>query len=333
MSAGMVNKKGINLKSQSLSELAVFGSILLLALGFLLRYGLQYNYQQQVKMEAFRRSMKMAEDSNAPKSQQIAVVKDVQIPNPQDIFGQGERTTIRGSSDIFWSNNTTGLDYSNSTALPSVTYLFNPDRTFSRGSVYREIKGSSSVEKGVTKEYTLAGKIYGSGGVVTTGGLKLKGVSDTTAISDIALSKVYQEDDGSSPKNTPKEVMILMSEGKDCDEEYCPKAILEEVELQSGLKPRQYYTVLSVTGNENSPPQSIDFLDSEGGELNSTLMAQQTEDKVINKTDSLTIAVDSGALTSTDVLNEEEAITHKLGADSPTFVFTNTTTQTWTTSD
>jgi len=329
--SGMVNKERFNLKAQSLSEMAVFGSILLLVLGFLLRYGLQYNYQQQVKMDAFRRSMKMAEDSNAPESQQIMVVKDAQIPNPQDMFGQGERTTIRGSSDILWSNNTTPADHSDAASLPSVTYIFNPDKTFSGSGVYSEVTGSSSSAKGVTKKYTTAGRIAASGAIVTVSDLKLKGVADTTTIADIDLAKVYQEDDGASPKNTPKEVMILMAEGKDCNEEYCPKAILEEAEFASGGKPEKYYPVLSVTGNENEAPQGIDFLDSEGGQLNSTLMAQQTEDKIIDKHDSLTTKVDSGALTSTDSLYEAEAVTHKLGADSPTFVFYNTTTQTWTT--
>jgi hypothetical protein len=321
-------------KAQSLSEMAVFGSILLLVLGFLLRYGLQYNYQQQVKMEAFRRSMKMAADSDASQSQQVMVVKDAQIPNPQDIFGHGERTTIRGSSDIFWSNNTSGVDYSDATTLPSMTYVFNPDRTFSRGSVYNEIAGSSSVEKGVTKEYTLARKIYANGAIVTTGGNKLKGVTDPVMVSDMARAKVYQEDDGFTPKSTAKEVMILMAEGKDCDNEYCPKAILEETELLQSSGQRKYFPVLSVTGNENDAPQGIDFLDSEGGQLNSARMARQTENKVINKTDSLTMQTDPGVIKSTDSLAEKEEITHVVvGADDPTFVFNNTTTKIWTTSD
>ncbi|MDD5080347.1 MAG: hypothetical protein PHH68_08540 [Candidatus Omnitrophica bacterium] len=321
---------GSNLKSQSLSEMAVFGTILLLVLGFLLRYGLQYNYQQQVKMEAFRRSMKMAEESNAPQSQQITVVKDVQIPNPQDIFGQGERTTIRGSSDIFWSNNTTGLDYSSDEGLPSVTYVFNPDKAFSGRGVYSEIEGSSSVEKGVTKEYTLATTMPIPSLPIGWGNVKLKGVTDIFNMQTADQAKVYQQEEGYGSK----EILVLLNSGKDCNEEYCETAILEEAEVpETGTGKPRYYSFISTGGDVGSPPENINLLDSEGGQLNSTLMAQQTEDKVIDRHDNLTITTDSGVLTSTDTLYEAEAITHKLGADDPTFVFYNTTTQTWTTSD
>ncbi len=80
-------------KAQSLTELATFGSVLLLVMSFFVRYGLQYIYQQDIKMRAFR--MALSDASTAPDgSSSLVVVKDKHIPDPQDTFGIGSGVSV-----------------------------------------------------------------------------------------------------------------------------------------------------------------------------------------------------------------------------------------------
>jgi|GEM_PF-4891372 len=110
----------INKKAQALIELAFFGSILLLCLSMLLRYGMQANYQQNIQMQAFRKAMKAAYYKSGPAANiSLTMVKDKSIPDPQDPWGFGERFPMGAGASVAWDSNIQALyidDFSESPA-------------------------------------------------------------------------------------------------------------------------------------------------------------------------------------------------------------------------
>jgi hypothetical protein len=100
----------INQKAQALIELAFFGTILMLCLAMLLRYGMQANYQQNLQMQAFRKAMKAAYYKTGPASNiTLAMVKDKSIPDPQDPWGFAERFSTGAGASVAWDTNMQAL--------------------------------------------------------------------------------------------------------------------------------------------------------------------------------------------------------------------------------
>ncbi|MFA5356891.1 MAG: hypothetical protein WC301_05775 [Candidatus Omnitrophota bacterium] len=90
-------------KAQALTELAIFGSILLFCLAMLIQFGLQANYQQEAQMEAFRKAQQMAFNRDGPNSAvSLTLFKNKAIPDPRDQFGFAERVAIPGSGSVTW---------------------------------------------------------------------------------------------------------------------------------------------------------------------------------------------------------------------------------------
>ena len=106
----------INQKGQSLVELATFGTILLFCLAMLLQYGMQANYQQNLQMQAFRKTMKAAYYKSGPAAAvSLSMTKDKAIPDPRDSWGFGERRPIGAGASVTWDSNVQALyidDYS-----------------------------------------------------------------------------------------------------------------------------------------------------------------------------------------------------------------------------
>ena len=329
-----LKKNRINNRGQGLAELAVFGSLLLVVFGFLVRYGLQYNYKQEVKMEAFRRSLKMAYDSDTPKDQSVILVKDVHIPNPQDMFTQGDRQSVKAPASVYWSNvSSQKLDYSDTEQSPSTKYIYNPDHNFAEsGSTYTLAPGKPSDEDVIVKEFTTSALTPPQpGSVVVATPLTLKGVYTPITIASLAQAHVYEQEEGAA-----KEVMILMRDPSFCEKQYCPKDLLEKVQFSRTVPLYlDYYPVNTVTGDAGSPPATIDFVDSEAGEINTTLAIRQTENTVNDKHNQLVLTENSAVRNSTDILDETENVTHVImtrdGDKSPTFVFKNEVSNLWTT--
>ncbi|MCK5287794.1 MAG: hypothetical protein KAJ79_01925, partial [Candidatus Omnitrophica bacterium] len=75
-------------KTQALSELAIFGTILLLVFAFMIRMGMIYMHTQDINMRAFRLAMSQAIKVNRPDaSATVLLVEDKHIPDPGDIVG------------------------------------------------------------------------------------------------------------------------------------------------------------------------------------------------------------------------------------------------------
>lgn len=90
MRKGILNRIG-----QSILELAILGTILVGILGLVVNYGLRYNYQQKVMMQAFRNAY-----NAAPEGGSYTLVVDKHIPNPSDPWGVGSVAPVSASASI-----------------------------------------------------------------------------------------------------------------------------------------------------------------------------------------------------------------------------------------
>lgn len=114
-----------NKKAQTLTELATFGSVLLLVLSFFISYGMRYNYQQDVQMRAFRKALSEAYASGRPDaSATITLVEDKHVPDPRDMFGAGSITPVTGQAEVTWGN-TLQNEYKNPADYSRIKYKIN----------------------------------------------------------------------------------------------------------------------------------------------------------------------------------------------------------------
>ena len=112
----LINKKS----GQSLVELASFGTILLLCVSMLIQYGMRANYQQNLKMQAFRKAMQAAYVNSGPASSAtLTMLQDKPIPNPHDTWGFAERVPVSAGDSVVWDVNLSALyEYGNPDDLP-----------------------------------------------------------------------------------------------------------------------------------------------------------------------------------------------------------------------
>lgn len=94
-------------RGQALLELAIFGSIALLALGALINYGLNADFTQQAMMESFRRALFSAAEApnpGAPTGVSYIQLADRHIPNPSHPFMIGSVVPVTGEADAVVRN-------------------------------------------------------------------------------------------------------------------------------------------------------------------------------------------------------------------------------------
>jgi hypothetical protein len=85
-------------------ELAIFGSLMILTLGVLLNYGMNYDFRQEALMRSFRGALASAAEPVAGGdpigSASYTVLDDRHIPNPASPFGIGSAVPISGSGSV-----------------------------------------------------------------------------------------------------------------------------------------------------------------------------------------------------------------------------------------
>jgi len=85
-------------RGQALLELAIFGSLMIMVLGLLVRYGFNADANQQVMMRAFRRAFNLS--AAVVGSASVAVIKDSTIPNPNHPFAVGSIFPVSASASV-----------------------------------------------------------------------------------------------------------------------------------------------------------------------------------------------------------------------------------------
>lgn len=93
-------------RGQAAVELAIFGSIILVAFSALLMYGQQLDLQQQVKMEAFRRALRKAYARNG--SVNYSLKKEARPFNLLGGFGQGQPASMGSTASVLWQKGLVG---------------------------------------------------------------------------------------------------------------------------------------------------------------------------------------------------------------------------------
>ena len=105
----MKNKQGIfkwTRNGQAAVELAVFGSLILLAFSVVLMYGQRLDTQQNVKMEAFRRALQKAYARNGSVSYTLRT--EGRSFNLFGGFGQGQPSTESSTASVLWQKGMPG---------------------------------------------------------------------------------------------------------------------------------------------------------------------------------------------------------------------------------
>lgn len=108
-----MKQASINTKAQTLVELAVFGSLLLVVLAYFVGMGIRLNYQQDLNMRAQRMAFAKAyypvdgwgnPSQTTHASATVILTEDHHIPDPRTMFGRGDTGTISASGDAVWGS-------------------------------------------------------------------------------------------------------------------------------------------------------------------------------------------------------------------------------------
>ncbi len=340
----------INQKAQTLTELATFGSILLLVLSFFVSYGMRYNYQQDTQMRAFRMSMADAYNNGRPDaSSSLVLVEDKHIPDPRDTFGVGNINPVQsGMQVVTWGNTlqdkyykdgTTELD---DTRLPTMKYMINSKAVNSKPVEYTT-KGFYSITP--PKQFY----VHLTRPTTTTPPTTL------VLIDDWAKVRVYQTkelDKDGKLIDGPKKAMILIENGPgDEDNEI---EVIDEVAIAQPVGVNQYtpgpmMQVIGVKPDTDTTEQGdqitqLDLLSPSLGKINpnylnlggdtgnvddkgnpiyvtpATLQGLWPEDMEITRKDKLTITQTPGVSNTVTFKNEPDfnaEITHKIISNPP----------------
>jgi hypothetical protein len=91
---------------QAAVELAIFGTLILLAFSVLLMYGQNLDNQQQVKMEAFRRALQKSYERNGSVS--YTLKKEGRAFNLFSGYAQGQPATSGSTASVLWQKGQPG---------------------------------------------------------------------------------------------------------------------------------------------------------------------------------------------------------------------------------
>jgi hypothetical protein len=94
-------------RGQALIEIAIFGAIFLMIIGAMITYGLNYNYNQEAQMRAFRTAMKIASSKEDGDSTTVSrgsgtytSLQERHIPDPMDPYGAGSVSPVMSSASV-----------------------------------------------------------------------------------------------------------------------------------------------------------------------------------------------------------------------------------------
>jgi hypothetical protein len=145
---------------QSILELAIFGSILIMLLGAILSYGLRYGLEQKIMMSAFRKTLQKSAEPNTGGQASITVISDKHIPNPANPFAIGSVSPFISSASVIRSarlHETADTE----AELPKSTIEIQGQEFNFRTAGFRVISNALGLEK-----YQ---EVYGANNVVQTG--------------------------------------------------------------------------------------------------------------------------------------------------------------------
>ncbi|MDD4907722.1 MAG: hypothetical protein PHJ00_01510 [Candidatus Omnitrophica bacterium] len=90
----------LNNSAQATTELAIFGSLIIICLAVLISYGQSLQEQQILQQQAFRAALKKAYDENAFASYNI--IKNPRTANLFGGYGEGGRSSTSAGASVAW---------------------------------------------------------------------------------------------------------------------------------------------------------------------------------------------------------------------------------------
>ena len=155
-------------RGQALLELAIFGSLALLAMAFMLQIGLRMNFQQEIEQQTFRSAMREASNRDKRNRKPPQVVsylqyRDRQTADPGQGFAIMPRFSTQGQSTVSWGKFLTFLTRDDKESKPLTVVSVNGQ---GRINHFGEIPSGPFVKK-VTKNYTVRGTVSQSSGTAS----------------------------------------------------------------------------------------------------------------------------------------------------------------------
>lgn len=90
----------LNQRAQATTELAIFGSLILVCFAVLISYGMSLQEQQILQQQAFRKALEKSYNENAFVSYNI--VKQPRTVNLFGKFGEGDRSSVSAGASVAW---------------------------------------------------------------------------------------------------------------------------------------------------------------------------------------------------------------------------------------
>jgi hypothetical protein len=113
-------------KGQSLVELSIFASVVLVAMATMVSYALNYTHNQRVSMLAFRKGMqKAAQGASSYRQASVVLVYDKAIADLTSIWGIGRKAAISASGSGVQSFDLYAEMEGSDSELPRITYVIN----------------------------------------------------------------------------------------------------------------------------------------------------------------------------------------------------------------
>ncbi len=115
-------------KAQSLTEMAIFGGLLLLVLSYFIRWGIGLTYQQDVQMRAFRMALSDAVNDEYGQSDaetMVALSEDKLNIDPRNMVGKGDFINVANQGNVVWGNTLHKPMTDQFKDVPRIKYVIN----------------------------------------------------------------------------------------------------------------------------------------------------------------------------------------------------------------
>lgn len=308
-----------NNSGQAVTELALFGSVLLFTIGVFVSYGMRANYQQSLQMRVFRQAEEMAKgaaSSNGPMSATYMSLQDKPMPDVSQPLTMTQTQPFQAGASVTWNHelysgysDSAGsgaeISYNRDASSKKLNYLYTqlPQVNFNINGIVNGAKTGTEkkiltsdlrvvdfvnpVDKSVSQEYKVKRKVTDLYDKFKVDGTQdgPDGIYYYWKEIDVNSLVFKVQDDSYTP---PKE--DLDADGKEDDNEF----ILSEgstcdIDKDGKEESMVKFGYAAVTGDNNDPMLGdvtnhiawIIYEDSQEGDINQEIDISETKDKNI----------------------------------------------------
>jgi len=191
----------LNHKAQATTELAIFGSLILVCFAILISYGQSLQEQQILQQQTFRKALKKAYDENAFVS--YNVVKNPRTVNLFGKYGEGGRSSVSAGASVAWClGESVGKSYyqinEDTVEIPEGSEIWDIETEAATAYKGEETRSEDAGGIATTKSANLGDtvttrlKIKGGSDIVITQGLDSDGKYRQSAVgTEVAKERIW----------------------------------------------------------------------------------------------------------------------------------------------